>query len=254
MQRYVLNDGVKVDVLQPGLENAPVIIIEGALQNIQELIDYACTKSPQAISKKEFPAHNAKLAEFAFHSGRALYPGVCRPTPQAYREFIFREVMPLVADIYKLSQHKLSSLSSDYSIVSSPPSELQLKQRIPHHDGSNHQEIAMIHFLCDERLGGTSLYRHRKTGFEFISQARKDHYLSVLDEQLTHADELDHQHYINGSSKLFERYFQCSAGMDKLFIYPCPLLHSGDISKDYLVADSPRDARLTITNFLFSKS
>ena len=247
MHTYKLDRAGKVEVLQPGLEKAPVIIISGALANVAELVAYADEKG---------------LATFA--KGRALYPGVCLSTPEAYRQFIFREVMPIIADVYQQPQQALNTLNSDFSIVNESPDGLQKQQRLPHCDGPNPRDIAMIHYLCDKSFGGTSLYRHRATGYEYVTAARQKAYYGKLNQETGDDYQTEYAGYIDGSSTLFERYFSCSAALDKLFIYPCPVLHSGNIPARYIEAISsdgdsnevamakPSQRRLTITNFLFN--
>ena len=245
MQSYLANPAAKIDVLQPGEEKAPVIIIDGALKNFKELIENACEIKDESASG---------LGRYGFASGRALYPGVCKPTPQAYQQFIFREIMPIVADVYKIAQHRLHHLNSDFSIVNAAQSDLHFRQRIPHCDGLNPAEIAMIHFFCEEKFGGTSLYRHKKTGYEFISKARQKSYFETLEQEANSVEQLDYAGYIHQDSSQFEKYFTCPAKMDRLFIYPCPVLHSGDIQDDYKVASHPKESRLTVTNFLYNAS
>ena len=217
-------------ILRIGHENIPIIVVDHVLGNFEDLIAYA-------------------KAQPAFTARRAGYPGICGTVPKSYFQSINTLILPIVVDVYRQSQGRVAFDEADFSVVATSPDDLAERQRIPHKDGTDPIELAMIHYLCDDSFGGTSFYRHRRTGYEYIDASRAKIFDQELNRELQAVGLPHPSGYMNGNSALFERTHACTAKLNRAVIYPCPILHSGDISNDYLRGDEPGLGRLTITGF-----
>lgn len=58
------------------------------------------------------------------------------------------------------------------SLTTTLPEQLVPLQRFPHVDGGDDGKIAILHYLCGVKQGGTAFYRHKSTGFETIANAK----------------------------------------------------------------------------------
>ncbi|HRH76695.1 MAG TPA: DUF6445 family protein, partial [Cellvibrionaceae bacterium] len=113
------------------------------------------------------------------------------------------------------------------------------------------RDFACVHYLCDEKKGGTSIYRHKKTGIERITEDNVDYYNQAVNEEGA-LIQLEGS-YMNGSNAYFEQIACVEAVFNRMVIYPANVLHSGNISKDFTFDSNPSRGRLTINSFLYSK-
>ncbi len=136
-----------------------------------------------------------------------------------------------------------------YSLVTTPCDQLAPIQRLPHYDGMEPDRLALIVYLCAPRLGGTSFYRHRSTGYETVSPERFAAYRDAL-----HADVQRHglppAGYIAADTPLFERLASPGPGFNRALLYRGRNLHSGDIAPGFACDPDPATGRLTITAFM----
>lgn len=214
-----------------GKEAQPVLVIENYLADPESLIDYC--------------------ARFCrFNTADAYYPGARAPVPDIYVQIMNHELNKIIYTTFGISGAIIKSAQSDFSMVLTPPEKLKPIQCTPHYDSLLSTELAAVHYLCDARLGGTSFYRHRATGFEYINEARAAAYTNVIKEQALYADYP--KNYMNGSNDFFEQIASFSAVFNRLIIYRCTSLHSGNISPDFLFDPHPRTGRLTVNTFLYN--
>jgi hypothetical protein len=141
------------------------------------------------------------------------------------------------------------TIKSVFSLVVTPPEQLQPQQSVPHTDSANMKDLATVHFLCAGQ-GGTSLYRHRATGFEYVNDKRLDGYRKMIAEQEKMPD--FPTGYMNGSNHLFEQIASYEAVFNRLIMYRCTSLHSGNIAPDFRFDPNPRTGRLSINTFIFA--
>jgi len=107
-----------------------------------------------------------------------------------------------------------------------------------------------VHYLCGADKGGTSIYRHRSTGFESVNAERVDQYKKIVRDEM---ESISYQpKYMNGSNEFFERIVSYEAVFNRLVMYRCTSLHSGNIAPDFILDSNPRTGRLTLNTFLFS--
>ena len=140
----------------------------------------------------------------------------------------------------------LSVEASYFSIVTTPPGDLTLFQRVPHTDGLDEGRVAVMHYLSEED-GGTAFFRHRSTGYERVTEDRHAPYDRALRADLDEHGEPTG--YRRGSDAVFEEVFRVNAAPGRLAIYTGTLLHSGVVPDGDLPAD-PARGRLTVNTFL----
>jgi hypothetical protein len=227
-----LHPDAKVRIGTIGKESQSIIVVDNFIAQPRQLIECA--------------ANNESL-----HSIKGLYPGLRANSPNAYMELMRASLGELICKTFSISPQNVADAESFFSIVSVPPEQLQIPQRIPHIDGANPNDIAFLHYLCDEKYGGTSFYRHKSTGHEYVDQKRFKPYLRILEQEIPTLD-LSPAQYINGDNALFERIVSLEAKFNRLIIYRGTSLHSGDIGPNYNFDTDPRSGRLTITSFLYS--
>jgi hypothetical protein len=171
--------------------------------------------------------------------------------PSMYIHAINHYLAELLNNIFELPQNKIAGGKALYSMVVTPPDQLQINQCLPHIDSYLSGDLACVHYLCNKEKGGTSLYRHRKTGYEKITSETIDHYRqSVLDEG---ALRFEKKSYMNGSNDYFEQITKVDAMFNRMIIYPSNILHSGNIPPDFDFDPNPTCGRLTLNSFIFSK-
>ena len=216
-----------------GQEGEPVLVIDSLLANAESLVDYV-----------------ARFGQFRL-TGPG-YPGVRSPAPDKYLS-AFRQLLgDLIYRTFNLNEALITGAQADFSMVTTPPEHLRLPHRIPHYDSNKRPELAAVHFLCAGKQGGTAFYRHRRTGYEFVDDKRLAHYRETLESEVKQQGELPAR-YMNGSNNLFEQIAAYDAVFNRILIYPCTSLHSGNIPEDFAFNPDPRSGRLSINTFIFCR-
>jgi len=212
-----------------GNERQPVLVVDNFLIESHTLI--------------EFCARNAQ-----FNNADAFYPGVRAPVPEIYLQAIYHYLREIIYATFAINDAMVSRVQADYSMVLTAPGQLKPVQCIPHYDSLISTELAAVHYLCGREKGGTSLYRHRDTGFEYVDSSRVAIYTEQLKRGINSA--AYPQRYMNGSNSLFEQIASYEAVFNRMIIYRCTSLHSGNIAPDFLFDANPRTGRLTINTFI----
>lgn len=224
-----INPNMSANVYHFGDEQSPLLVVDNFLNNAEELIEDACQKK--------------------FVKNSPMYPGVRAPVPISFQSLFLGELGPQLREVFELKGERLRLSMCQYSIVTVPPDQLGLLQRIPHFDSNETDELAAIYYLSKEDLGGTSFYRHNKTGYEAIDTARRIPYLRSLESE-NGSDNIPKSGYINGDTALFTRIGEQKAIFNRLIVYRRKNLHSGSISADFIPDSNPRTGRLTISIFI----
>ena len=221
---------MKVDVVRIGHEQEPVVVIDGFVADPAALVEHA-------VASRFVPMG-------------AFYPGPRQAAPASY----CAEVAPVVAtamrQVFGYSEH-LRFDRALFSMVTTPPAELSLAQRIPHVDGVEEGMVAIVHFLSAEDHGGTSFWRHRSTGFETVNAAHQRQYLDCLRADFDRFGEPPPA-YIDGDTDVFERMALFPPRLNRALIYRSKLLHCAAVPNRPLPTD-PRHGRLTIASFLTAR-
>jgi Family of unknown function (DUF6445) len=230
-REFRLHSQVRIHTDHIGTEAAPVIVIDDFLQDAERLVRLAAVETFVAVSQR-------------------AYPGIRAPMPPKYAPALQTFLCDLIRETFGLGAASVSSGESHFSIVTQPAESLQVRQRMPHYDSTDPRLIALLHYLCEPRQGGTSFYRHRATGFEAITPARLHEYDNAVAHELGQGQPVG---YINGTNAWFERIAAYESVFNRLIIYRSASLHSGDIPQQFPGNAHPRYGRLTAnTFFLFS--
>ncbi|RDE07258.1 DUF6445 family protein [Sphingomonas aracearum] len=181
-----------------------------------------------------------------FVPGDHHYPGIRAPLPQGY----LRTRMPVIAAAIGRAFgrcRRVEVVDASFSIVTTPPADLSLRQRVPHVDAFGRERLAMVHYLSPGGGDGTAFFRHRTTGFETVDAARAPAFFRTLDAEV--AATPPPPAYVNGDTPLFERVHAAEAGFNRALLYRSFLLHSGAIAADAALSPDPATGRLTVTAF-----
>jgi hypothetical protein len=224
-----LNSNLTTCVYQLGEERSPLLVVDNFLQDAELLVEHAC--------KQQFVQNSS------------FYPGIRAPAPLAFQSLLLRTLSRQLQQVFDLKGTKLGLSLCQYSLVTMPANKLKLLQRIPHFDSTKRDELAAVFYLFKEDLGGTSFYRHNKTGYEYIDDARRIPYFKSLESE-NESDNIPQQGYINGDTELFTRIGEQKGIFNRLIVYRRQILHSGSISSNFIPNTDPRKGRLTINIFI----
>jgi hypothetical protein len=213
-----------------GAEREPVLLVEGAMNRVEDLVDYAA--SEVAFEPVWGPSGG--------------YPGLRAPAPLDYVEALVRALDPAIRRAFGLERVKLARAECSFSLVTLPPERLAPLQRIPHVDTTDPLQFALLHYLCDARHGGTAFYRHRATGFESLTPERRPAYEAVRSTELCEVPSA----YIDGDSPHYERTAAFDAAFDRILVYRSRTFHSGRIAAGQALSEDPRQGRLTANIFI----
>lgn len=236
-QLLQLHPALKLSALRFGAERTPVLIADQFVAEPQRLVDAACR------------------AEFVANS--PFYPGVRAEAPAAYRQLLLGALSQTLIEFFQLPTKKLSLSVCHFSLITTPPTQLKLLQRIPHFDTTTPHALAAVHYLFQSNGNtpnsgsGTAFYRHRKTGFERITPERELAYYRALESEndgpnLPKAD----AGYIQGSTALFEQIGTAHGLFNRIVFYPRHLLHTGIVTPQMSLSADPTMGRLTISSFI----
>ena len=224
-----LHPSISIQKLTIGRENAPLVVIDNLVANPEELVS-------DAVSKRYTAPHS-------------YYPGLRAKAPLSYQMFIVGELRGLLCDYFGLEASSLRFSMCHYSVVTTPPAQLTPLQRIPHIDSTDARGLASIHYLFRADLGGTSFYRHRSTGFEYVDESRRQTYYPILEKDLS-GPAAPGADYIDGDTPLFERVGSQAGVFNRMLIYRRNSLHSGAPTPGLPLSADPASGRLSINSFL----
>lgn len=226
-----LNSEASPRVFLAGKERTPVIIIDDFAVDTGDVI--RC-----AVNSPGFAPDN-----------ESFYPGVRTEPPGGYVQEIARVIAPLLGKVYSVPGDRSLKVSASYSLVATPPEELDVMQRIPHFDSNHKYHFAVTHYLNPGEFGGTGLFRHKPTGFENVNEDRLPEYIRAAEAFFAaHGD--PPREYIRASSDQFEYYLGIDYRPNRLVAYPGSLLHSGLIDPERDISADAANGRLTGNFFL----
>ncbi|AQR63357.1 hypothetical protein BZG35_05170 [Brevundimonas sp. LM2] len=219
-----------------GTEREPLLILDDVVASPEGLIRVAA----------EDAAFDAPVA------GENFYPGRLAPAPLDYVGGLARALDPLIREGFGLARVNLGRASCNFSIVTLDPDRLSLAQRLPHVDTVDPLQFAILHYLCDPRLGGTAFYRHRATGYETLQPDRLVRYQATLDAELAAAAPA--LTYMGADTPQFARTRLVEPAFNRVIVYRSRTLHSGHIPDPTALSPDPRVGRLTANIFLTYRS
>lgn len=190
----------------------------------------------------------AAALEAPFGPALQHYPGVRAALPDSYipaqRTVLAQVLGPMLG-----RAGAVGLVDASFSIVTTPPEALEIRQRIPHCDAFGAERIALVHYLAPSGGDGTAFFRHRSTGFETIDEERAPIFFGQLDAEFRYGG-LPPARYVTGDTNLFEQTLAVEARYNRALVYPSYLLHSGAIAPDAVLSSDPALGRLTVTAFL----
>jgi uncharacterized protein DUF6445 len=224
-----IHPGFQVQKLRLGREQAPLIVIDNLVANADELVEQAAQK--------------------VFADVPGYFPGIRAKAPLTFQQFVIEKLRDLLGEYFGVNATKLHFTNCHFSLVTTPGANLALLQRIPHIDSIFSNELACMYYLFKSDLGGTAFYRHRSTGFEYVTFERNAEYFNRL------ATEMEGPHspsagYHNADTPLFEKIGSQEARFNRLLVYRRNSLHSSDLPKGFVPDANPRTGRLSINGFL----
>jgi len=229
---FQVNPAAAPEVFAVGNENTKIIVIDDFSADLAEVRTPACT-----------------AASFS-PDGKSAYPGIRARLPDDYVEKVLAVVKPLLHKTYAVPEVlELQTELAYYSLLTKQEAELNVSQRIPHFDTNNDHYYAVLHYLNNGTFGGTGFFRHRPTGFERITEDRKDVFMRSASAFMA-VRGMPQPKYINRSTNHFELFAQLEYKPDRLVVYPGNLLHSGLVSASVDVCDNPERGRLTANIFV----
>ena len=135
-----------------------------------------------------------------------------------------------------------------YSLVTTPREALAPMQRLPHVDGTDPQQIAMMLYLHRTGHGGTAFFRHRTTGLASISTQDFPRYAATVKADYQRTG-MPPAAYPTDGAPHFERIHVAEGRFNRAVFYRGNILHSGVIDNDASLSADPREGRLTINAF-----
>ena len=216
---------IEITARRVGADGEPVVIIDGFHPDPDALVSAAVGRT--------------------FVQAERHYPGVRAELPDDYMLTTRKVIASVLGDVFACRK-AIGVLDASFSLVTTPPSQLTMMQRLPHVDSVRSGRFALVHYLTDG--DGTAFFRHRSTGFESISEARSTEYFARLNEELRNLGP-PAVAYLCDSNPLFERISLVPAQTNRAVIYRSSLLHSGAISPDAGLSADPARGRLTATAF-----
>jgi len=226
-----LHPDIQIQHLHIGKEQAPLLVVDNFVGQPRWLVEQAC---------------QARLV-----ANSPYYPGIRAAAPAQYRQLLLQSLEPMLIETFELPATSLSFSVCHFSLVTTPPQQLKLLQRIPHFDTPERDALAAVHYLFQGDKGGTAFYCHRKTGFETIDKGRVPEYFRSLEAEndgpnLPKASD----GYISSDTPLFEKIAEQQGVFNRLIVYRRHSLHSGAIPADASLSPDPRQGRLTISSFI----
>ncbi len=219
---------LRISVEHVGAERFPLLVIDNLVDRPEALVAYA------ALDVTLAPPTD-------------MYPGLRAPAPKSYVAVLRKGLTKAINEAYALPDLELHSAISYLCVVTTRPRDLKPVQCMPHIDGTAPNSFSTVHYLCSPTYAGTSLYRHRRTGYELVPDFRHERYRSILEQELRERPWTT-QDYINGDTELFERIASTTVAFNRLVLYPSHALHSADIGPDFAFDPDPRTGRFSVNS------
>ena len=212
-----------------GVEGAPLLVVDNLVADPDRLV--------------------RKAACSRFVGQASMFPGIRARAPLSYERFLQETLNPLLAECFGLEPGRFVFPMCHFSLVTLPPEKLAFLQRVPHVDSVRSDGLATVHYLFRGDWGGTAFYRHRRSGFEYVDEARRDSYFRSL-EQESHRSDATGEGYIDDDTSLFERVAHVDGVFNRMVVYRRNSLHSGRIDNARVPPADALAGRLSLNTFI----
>lgn len=221
-----------------------------ALGNPQ--VEAISSTDQQLVSLDNFlgdPEHailQASLQNFAKITPQ--YPGVRAPLDLAVCSAWLAQLAPRLDQWFGGGRSRRWEMQAWYSLVTSPPHTLAPIQRLPHVDGTDPEQIAMMLYLHRTGHGGTGFFRHRATGLSSLTADIFPRYAAAVEADYRRTG-MPPAAYPTDGAPHFERVHVAEGRFNRAVFYRGNILHSGVIDNAAPLSADPRAGRLTINAF-----
>jgi hypothetical protein len=188
---------------------------------------------------------SASLQKFAKITPQ--YPGVRAALDPAAGKAWLARLAPLLSQWFGPPDTRWE-MQAWYSLVTTPPAALAPIQRLPHVDGTDPANIAMMLYLHHTEHGGTAFFRHRSTGLSALTAQDYPRYAEALNSDVAKTG-LPPAAYPTDGAPHFERIHTVPGHFNQAVFYRGNILHSGIIDNAAPLPADPRAGRLTINAF-----
>jgi hypothetical protein len=224
-----LNRGAQIQVWKIGQEQQPVFVIDNALTDAQPLIDFACEQVP-----------------FLPPAEGSYYPGLNAQLPDSYLDLLTAGLQRPLVNLFGMPAGRPLPYFGYYGLTTLPPTQMGLRQALPHTDTSRLHAYAVVHYLSRNPLGGTAFYRHRATGFEYLNPVRVAAFEQARNAEVTASQSQPD----TALSDLYEEIAYVEPVFNRLILYHASQLHSARLENSRQLTDDPRTGRLTANLFI----
>lgn len=230
---FAFNPDAEANVVHIGRRNIKVSVIDNVLHD------------PEGVAALGF-------AQAYVEDRSNLYPGMRAAMPESFSTSFRAWLTPILQHNGVLASDQIISAdTSTFSVVTTASKDLLPIQCIPHYDSTDPDLFAAVIYLCSTRFSGTAFYRHRRTGYEEITEANASNYRLALNSDMR-MHGTPKRDYMNGDSLLFETVFASELRFNRAIVYPARVLHAARIGEQFNPPNDRSEWRLTVTALLYS--
>jgi len=226
-----------------------------AIATVNPVISHFSTQDHRLVTFDGLLAEPESVIEQAFLQNFARitpqYPGVRAPLDPAACAYLLGALAPVLDQRFAAPGTRWE-MQAWFSLVTTPPAALAPIQRLPHVDGTDPRQIAMMLYLHRPKApsahGGTAFFRHRSTGLEALTAEDYPRYAAALQADVARTG-LPPAAYTTDGAPHFERIHVVPGHFNSAVFYRGNILHSGVIDNAAPLSADPREGRLTINAF-----
>ncbi len=226
---FALHPDITVRLRRIGNEAQPLMVVDNVLADPEAMITVA---------------RNAAF----YVPEHTKYPGFNAPLPEGYYQTVVTALRGPIEAAFGLPRDAWVKFFGFFALATTSTDEAEPIQKIPHHDTVDPEQLAMVHYLCRGKFGGTGFFRHRSTGFESVDAGRRDAYVAAAKPELE-AAQAGLTSYADAGMADYELTGEAEMVFNRLIIYRTHVLHSGLLSRAPL-SDDPASGRLTANGFI----
>lgn len=184
--------------------------------------------------------HGVRASALAsrYDASLAYYPGMHSAIDKADTQQLFGFLAQLLAALGDL-RVRPEYFWTDFSIVTTPASQMLAKQKHPHVDPT---PLAGLVYLNPDYEIGTCFFRHAPTGLAVMSGAEESERFSAWMEQF--GEQCQPQTYAVGDDGTWERLHSVAGKFNRLVMYAGNAFHSIDM-RDVAANPTMEGARMT---------
>lgn len=230
MSPFSPRPNLTIDVTKIGESREPVLVIDDFLSDPDALVIAAA----RSRDWRDLPPGG--------------YPGRRAPLPRAYAHAVLRRLDGPIRQILVGVGRSVDRFDCSFSLVTSAPADLTPRQQVPHIDVANEHRVAVLHYLCTDRFGGTAFFRQLSTGLEQVPAAEKFRYAAARAADMKALD--DDGAYPDEDTPGYRRMATVDARFNRIVAYRSMTLHSGIVDDPAILSPDPVQGRLTANFFV----